>query len=192
MESPIALPFESVVKTAIEQISLGVQVKIAQDEEKRNREFNQYIKELEFYKNSYDKELRQVFDYWFDLARATMLTANENLTKSAKEKADKELSQLTSLSTISKKKMDTLKYGGKETCRVLALYSQMQHHPFMNDNPIGHVYLFCKVLSVIKRDILGQDVDPLNIIKVLINDYSENEKEVLRSRKYIEKEYEKY
>ena len=56
MESPIALPFESVVKTAIEQISLGVQVKIAQDEEKRNREFNQYIKELEFYKNSYDKE----------------------------------------------------------------------------------------------------------------------------------------
>ena len=183
MESPIALPFESVVKTAIEQISLGVQVKIAQDEEKRNREF---------YKNSYDKELRQVFDYWFDLARATMLTANENLTKSAKEKADKELSQLTSLSTISKKKMDTLKYGGKETCRVLALYSQMQHHPFMNDNPIGHVYLFCKVLSVIKRDILGQDVDPLNIIKVLINDYSENEKEVLRSRKYIEKEYEKY
>ena len=88
--------------------------------------------------------------------------------------------------------MDTLKYGGKEICRVLVLYSQMQHHPFMNDNPIGHVYLFCKVLSVIKRDILGQDVDPLNIIKVLINDYSENEKEVLRSRKYIEKEYEKY
>ena len=40
MESPIALPFEYVVKNAIEQISLGVQVNIAQDEEKRNREFN--------------------------------------------------------------------------------------------------------------------------------------------------------
>lgn len=192
MESPIALPFESVVKTAIEQISMGVQIKIAQGEEKRNREFSQYIKELEFYKNNYDKELRQIFDYWFDLARVTMLTSNDNISNPAKEKAEKELSQLTSLSTISKKKIDTLKYGGKETCRVLALYSQMQQDPFLESNPIGHVYLFCKVLSVIKKDILGQDVDPINIIKVLINDYSENEREVLRSQKHIEKEYEKF
>ena len=40
--------FEKIVSTAVEQISNGVQLKISQIEEQKNRDFAQQMKELEF------------------------------------------------------------------------------------------------------------------------------------------------
>jgi len=56
-----------------------------------------------------------------------------------------------------------------------------------NDKPeYADVYILCKVLSVLKKDVLGQDLDAEDILKVLLNDYDENEEKLLKSKKYIE------
>lgn len=44
------IPGEGLISTAIEQVVAGVQIKVSQIEESRNREFLYQMKELEFYK----------------------------------------------------------------------------------------------------------------------------------------------
>ena len=59
------IPGEGLISTAIEQVVAGVQIKVSQIEESRNREFLYQMKELEFYKSNYEKDLKGIFDYWF-------------------------------------------------------------------------------------------------------------------------------
>ncbi len=63
------IPGEGLISTAIEQVVAGVQIKVSQIEESRNREFLYQMKELEFYKSNYEKDLNGIFDYWFDVVR---------------------------------------------------------------------------------------------------------------------------
>lgn len=49
------------ISTAIEQVVAGVQIKVSQIEESRNREFLYQMKELEFYKSNYEKDLKGIF-----------------------------------------------------------------------------------------------------------------------------------
>jgi len=110
---------KAAITTAIEQISAGVQLKMSQNEEKRNRDFLYDMKELEFYKNSYDKDIRNILDYWFDLMRIMHIKDNENISIDVRKKLNKDYDRLISVETLSKYQMDTLKYGGKMTCKVL-------------------------------------------------------------------------
>lgn len=81
--------------------------------------------------------------------------------------------------------MDTMKYGGRETGRIFALQSKLQQ-PQYSDRPKNcEFFIWCAILSVLKRDILGQDIDPLDIIQVLVNDYDENEEAILEAKDYI-------
>ena len=184
-------PFESVVTTAIEQISAGVQLKISQNEEKRNREFLYDMKELEFYKSSYDKDLRGIFDYWFDLVRLVHIKDNEYLSQDERNRLKKEFDKKIRVETISKYQFDTLKYGGKMTCKVLALRNRLAQKNCTNKPGYADLYIWCKILSVLKKDVLGQDLEAEDILKVLLNDYDENESEIMESKKYIENLLEK-
>lgn len=78
------IPGEGLISTAIEQVVAGVQIKVSQIEESRNREFLYQMKELEFYKSNYEKDLKGIFDYWFDVVRITQyqrqLTFNRTRT----------------------------------------------------------------------------------------------------------------
>ena len=67
------IPGEGLISTAIEQVVAGVQIKVSQIEESRNREFLYQMKELEFYKSNYEKDLKGIFDYWFCLLYTSAL-----------------------------------------------------------------------------------------------------------------------
>ena len=114
-------PFESTVNTAIEKIADGVITKININEERRNREFTYQLKELEFYKSNYEKDLKDIFDYWFELVRMAQIQNNEKLTEPERAKYSKELTKYLSVDKISRYRMNTMKYGGKETSRILAI-----------------------------------------------------------------------
>ena len=75
----LSVPFESTINTAIEKIADGVIAKMNHAEEKRNREFTYQLKELEFYKSNYEKDLKDIFDYWFELVRIIHIKDNEKL-----------------------------------------------------------------------------------------------------------------
>ena len=128
------IPFESTVNTAIEKVADGVIAKININEERRNREFTYQLKELEFYKNNYEKDLKDIFDYWFNLVRVTSIKDNKNLTEEAKKKYYKQYNDLTNLEKIARYKMNTLKYGGTETGRILALQNKLLQ-PEYSDQP---------------------------------------------------------
>ena len=78
-------PFESTVNTAIEKITDGVIAKMNINEERRNREFTYQLKELEFYKSNYEKDLKEIFDYWFELIRVAQIKDNKNLSGARRE-----------------------------------------------------------------------------------------------------------
>lgn len=168
-------PLESLVTTAIEQISTGVQLKVSQIEEQRNREFTYQLKELEFYKSNYDKDLKKIFDYWFDLVRVTHIKDNKNLDAQDRTKFLKKYNELISISKIAEYKMNTLKYGGPETGRILALESTLHNKKYEKHPSNTPLFVWCTVLSVLKKEILGQITDPIDIIRVLVNDLYDND-----------------
>lgn len=182
-------PGEELVSTAIETLSNGIIKKIDESEARRDREFTYKLKELEFYKSNYDKELRNVFDYWFELVRVTHMKENINLTSQEREECIKTYNKLTKVSKIAEYKMNTLKYGGAETGRVFAIESKLHQKKYRNQPKTATLYMWCAILSVLKRDILGQYVEPTDIIQVLVNDYDENEKQIIESKEYIAKIY---
>ena len=75
------MPFEGVISTAIEKIADGVITKMNHAEERRNREFTYQLKELEFYKSNYEKDLKDIFDYWFEVVRIVHIKDNIHLTE---------------------------------------------------------------------------------------------------------------
>lgn len=183
------IPGEGLISTAIEQVVAGVQIKVSQIEESRNREFLYQMKELEFYKSNYEKDMKGIFDYWFDVVRITHIKDNLHLTEQERQKYNKKFSELVYVDKIAQYKMNTLKYGGRETGRILALQNKLQQK-FYDDKPREtELYLWCRILAVLKKDILGQDLDPLDILRVLVNDYDEHEKEIIAAKNYVDKIY---
>ncbi len=86
---------------------------------------------------------------------------------------------------VAKYKMNTLKYGGKETGRVFAIQSKLLQSNY-KDQPFGTpLFLWSAILSVLKREILGQEIDPLDIIQVLVNDYDDQETEIIEPDRRI-------
>ena len=128
------VPGESVVNTIVEKVSDGIIAKMNINEERRNREFTYQLKELEFYKSGYDKELRSLFDYWTELVWLAQFKDNGCLSQSEKEKYNKRYNELIHIDKIAKNKINTIKYGGKETGRVLALQSKLQQEKY-KDQP---------------------------------------------------------
>ena len=106
----MGFPGEELIGTAIKQIVAGVQIKVSQIEENRNREFLYQMKELEFYKSNYEKDLKDIFDYWFDVVRITHIKDNVNLTEQERQKHQKKYQELLSVDKIARYKMNTLKY----------------------------------------------------------------------------------
>ena len=182
-------PGEGIISNEIEQVVAGVQIKVSQIEESRNREFLYQMKELEFYKSNYEKDLKGIFDYWFDVVRITHIKDNLHLTEQERQKYNKKFCELVYVDKIAQYKMNTLKYGGRETGRILALQNKLQQK-FYDDKPREtELYLWCRILAVLKKDILGQDLDPLDILRVLVNDYDEHEKEIIAAKNYVDKIY---
>lgn len=185
----LSVPFESTINTAIEKIADGVIAKMNHAEEKRNREFTYQLKELEFYKSNYEKDLKDIFDYWFELVRIIHIKDNEKLTEQERNKHQKKYAELISVDKIAKYKMNTLKYGGTETGRVLAITNRLLQKKFEDQPKHTTLVLWCSVLAVLKKDILGQDLDPVDIIRVLVNDYDDNIQNVEDAKTYIKKVY---
>ena len=185
----MGIPGEELISTAIEQVVAGVQIKVSQIEENRNRDFMYQLKELEFYKSNYEKDLKNIFDFWFDLVRITHIKDNMHLTEQERQKYNKKFQELVNVDKIAQYKMNTLKYGGKETGRIFALQNKLQQEEYRDKPGMTELYIWCRILSVLKKDILGQELDPLDILRVLVNDYDKNEKEVLAAQKYVDKVY---
>lgn len=61
----MGFPGEELVGAALEKFGDGVIQKMTEAEAKRDREFSYKLKELEFYKSNYDKEIKSIFDSWF-------------------------------------------------------------------------------------------------------------------------------
>lgn len=183
------LPFESTVNTAIEKISDGVITKMNHAEEKRNREFTYQLKELEFYKSNYEKDLKDIFDYWFELVKVTHIKDNENLTEQERQRFNKKYSEMLSVSKIATYKMNTLKYGGTETGRVLAVENGMHQQKYDDKPEMTALFIWCAVLAVLKKDILGQDLDPTDIIRVLVNDFDDHLDDVEKTKAYVKRVY---
>ena len=187
----LSLPFEGTINTAIEKISDGIIMKMNHAEEQRNREFAYRLKELEFYKSNYDKDLKDIFDYWFELVRISHIKDNIHLTEKERDKYQKRFTELMSIDKIARYKMNTLKYGGTETGRVLAVLSGLIFDKNESQPKYTPLFMWCAVLSVLKKDILGQDLAPTDVIRVLVNDYDDNEDGFEAARDYAKEYYKK-
>ena len=183
------IPFESTVNTAVEKISDGVITKMNHAEEQRNREFTYRLKELEFYKSNYDKDLKDIFDYWFEIVRVVHIKDNENLSEAEKSRYQKKFVELSNIDKIAKYKMNTLKYGGTETGRVLAVMSSLNQKRYSNKPSQTDLYIWCSILAVLKKDILGQELNPSDILRVLVNDFDDHLKDVDEAKHYIKNYY---
>lgn len=184
-------PGEELVSAAIDNLSAGLIKKMDESEARRTREFTLKLRELEFYKTNYDKELRDIFDYWFEVVRITHIKDNPNLTETERAKHAKRYNELISIDKIAKYKMNTLKYGGKETGRVFAIENKLHQEEYSDQPKAVGLYMWCSILAVLKRDILGQEIDTTDIIQVLVTDYDKNEELILTAKEYILEVYKK-
>lgn len=182
----MGFPGEELVATALDKFSDGIIAKMNENEARRDREFSYKLKELEFYKGNYDKEIKGIFDGWFDLLQNSLLANNKNLAPEQQRKYKKALDESLKPDTALKLKIRTMKYGGTETGKALALFSQVSFDKDAEYSKFDITYVICVLLSTLKQEILGQEIAPLTIIKVLINDYFENAELINESRCHIE------
>lgn len=190
----MGFPVEEIITTALEKFSDGVLRKMDESEARRNREFSYKLKELEFYKGNYDKEIRGIFDAWFNLLENSLLVSNKHLTPAQKDKYQKKLDEAMKADNATKLKINTMKYGGTETGKALALYSQISYGLANGDKipQFATVYVTCVLLSTLKREILGQDITPLTIVQVLVSDYFEKSDLINESRCYVEEKMKEF
>ncbi|MCC8120821.1 MAG: hypothetical protein LIO42_02280 [Oscillospiraceae bacterium] len=182
----MGFPGEELVSTALEKFSDGVMRKMDESEARRNREFSYKLKELEFYKGNYDKEIKSVFDRWFDFLQNSLLSTNRHLTEDQQRGYKKKVNNFLKPDKSLKLKIDTMKYGGTETGKALALFSQISY-TVEEDNPkFDTVYGICILLSTLKLEILGQEIAPDTILKVLLTDYGEKSDVINESRVAVE------
>lgn len=188
----MGFPGEEIVSKAVEKIADGVIQKMEEAEARREREFTFRLKELEYYKSNYDKELKDIFNFWFELVRITHIKDNKNLTSQEKEKHQKQYNEMMKVDKIARYKMNTLKYGGKETGRVFAMESKLHQEQYKDQPKSTALYMWCSILAVLKKEILGQEIDPTDIIQVLVNDFNDNIDAINEAKDYISNVYEEY
>lgn len=184
----MGFPGEELVTTAIEKFADGVIHKMDAAEERRNREFSYKLKELEYYKGNYDKEIRTIFEKWFDFLENTLVSTSTKASEDIKRQRQKKVENLLKYENAIRLKIDTMKYGGTETGKALALFSQLSYDTNKDDDTpkFAMVYAVCKLLSTLKKEILGQEISPLTILKILLNDYDEAADMINESRAYVE------
>lgn len=184
----MSFPGEELVTTAIEKIADGVIHKMDVAEERRNREFSYKLKELEYYKGNYDKEIRTIFEKWFDFLENTLVSTSTKASEDIRRQRQKKVENLLKYENVIRLKIDTMKYGGTETGKALALFSQLSYDTNEDDDApkFAMVYAVCKLLSTLKKEILGQEISPLTILKILLNDYDEAADMINESRAYVE------
>jgi hypothetical protein len=180
-EELIATTFEKVVDSAIH--------KMDQAEARRDREFSYKLKELEFYKGNYDKEIRSIFDDWFNLLQNSLLAKRKDITEEQRKKYEKALNESLKPDTAVKLKIKTIKYGGTETGKALALFSQISYEQQEERPFFSSVYVICFLLSTLKREILGQTIEPITILQILLTDYFEKLDVINEARAYVEEKY---
>lgn len=184
----MGFPGEELVATALDKFSDGIIAKMNEGEARREREFTYKLKELEFYKANYDKEIKSIFDEWFDLLQNSLLVNNKSLSSEQQKKYRRALDEASRPDNALKLKIRTMKYGGTETGKALALFSQISFDANKDEKfpKFAIVYVTCVLLSTLKREILGQEIAPLTMIKVLLNDYFESATVINESRCYVE------
>ena len=184
----MGFPGEEIVSTAVEKLSDSLIQKMDHAEEKRNREFNYQLRELEFYKGNYNKEIKKIFDGWFDFLQNTLIATNKNVEESVKRHYQREVDKFTKPENAISLKIQTMKYCGTETGKILALFSLISYDRIKNEevSKFAMVYVTCLLLSVMKKEVLGQLIAPLTILKVLLNDYEENADVVNEAVVYVE------
>ena len=185
----MGFPGEEIVSKAIEKFSDGIIQKMEQAEAKRSREFAYQIRELEFYKGNYDKEIKKIFDSWFDFLQNTLIANNKNVDEPTKRHYQKEIDKFLKPENAITLKIQTMKYCGTETGKVLALFSQISYDISKDEakTKFSVVYVTSLLLSTMKREVLGQEIDPTTILKVLLNDFEENVDLINEGRSYVEK-----
>ncbi|MCD8006638.1 MAG: hypothetical protein LUF29_06655 [Oscillospiraceae bacterium] len=183
----MGFPGEELVSKALESFSNGVMKKMDESEARRDREFSYKLKELEFYKGNYDKEIKSVFDRWFDLLQNTLLAGKESLSPEQKKPYQTKMKNSLQADKVIKLYIDTIKYGGTETGKALALFSQVCYVNSKENNlPIAFVYAICVLLSTLKQEILGQEIAPDTILKILLTDYDQKYDTIKDGRDYVE------
>ena len=184
-----SFPFENTINLAIEKIADGVITKMNHVEERRNREFTYQLKELEFYKSNYEKDLKDIFDFWFDVVRIVHVKDNPHLSAPEQKKYNDKYKELIQIDKISRYKMKTIKYGGTETGRVLAIENKLHQKKYEDTPKYVPLFMWCSILSVLKRDILGQEISTDDIIQILVNDFDDNLPELEKAKKYVKRIY---
>lgn len=184
----MGFPGEEIVSAAVEKISDALIQKMDHAEEKRNREFTYQLRELEFYKGNYDKEIKKIFDGWFDFLQNSLISSNANVEESVRRQFQRKVDEFAKPEKAIALKVQTMKYCGTDTGKTLALFSQITYDANKeNDVPrFAVVYVTCLLLSVMKREILGQVIAPLTILKILLNDYEENADIINEAVIYVE------
>ncbi|MCD7754196.1 MAG: hypothetical protein LUH41_06610 [Clostridiales bacterium] len=182
----MGFPGEELVSTAIEKITDSAIKRMDESEARRNREFSYKLKELEFYKGNYDKEIKSVFDRWFDLLQNAMLSNNKALSPEQQKRIQSKMNEFQKPEKLFKLSIDTMKYGGTETGKALALYNQIIYSDKKDSPQFAVVYAICVLLSTLKHEILGQEIAPETILMVLLNDYTRQSDVINESRAYVE------
>lgn len=184
----MGFPGEEIISTAIDKFCEGVIQRMNEAEEKRNREFAYKLKELEFYKGNYDKQIKKIFDGWFSFLQNVLIAGNKNVEDSVKKHYQREVDKFMKPENAISLKIETMKYCGTQTGRVLALFNQISYD-LSKDVEVpkfASVYVTCLLLSTMKQEILGQEIEPMTIIKVLLNDYEENADVIYDGYTYVE------
>lgn len=182
-------PFEKTINLAIEKVADGVIAKMNHAEEQRNREFTYQLKELEFYKSNYEKDLKDIFDFWFEVVRVVHVKDNPHLSALEQKRYNEKYKELIQIDKISRYKMKTIKYGGTETGRVLAIENKLHQKKYEDKPQYVPLFMWCSILSVLKCDILGQEISTDDIIQILVNDFDDNLSELEKAKKYVKKIY---
>ena len=168
------IPGEDIISTAIEKFSDGIIHKMDEAEQRRNREFAYRLKELEFYKGNYDKEIKEIFESWFGLLQNIMLSTNPNLTEATRQKYAQKVNDTVSAEKGIRLKIRTLMFCGTQSAKALALFNRISIKHAEIENKFASVYVTCLLLSVLKKDVLGQELPPLILVQSIFNDYEKN------------------
>ena len=167
---------EELFKTVAEQITNAAIEKMELAEERRNREFTYQLKEFEFYKTHYEKDIKGIFDEWFDFLNSSLIVSNKNISAEMKKAYQRKIDAFTKPEKIIPLKIKTMKYCGTETGKALALFSQISFD-LNKDTTIPSfvsVFAICELLATMKEEVLGQKLTPETMLKVLLIDYEEN------------------
>ncbi len=171
----------SIINTIFEGISSGISKVLDKSESKKDREASYKLKEFEFYKNNYDAQIKSIYDRWYELLYSSLNAGKSNVASENQNtnstKIKNEFQQL---------QKDTVKYGGTETGKALAVFNQVGYRVNKGDTTkFAYAYAICFLLSTIKREALGQELSSDTFLKILLNDYDESSLAIKEGRDYV-------